>query len=201
MGAHGTVEDALANIAAFNQAAALQARRDKKAEDQKRKRDKGRAKERDGDKGSKHKRKRRKHSSDSSGDEEGPLSATQQLQHSQAAVRALREVLSSHPAVKKELREVGALAPPQRLSAHCRGAQLLAPRSCCGSWTRARPWTSVACRTAACAPACRVSSDTCCSSRAPRRGPPQLCAASCAALSRPMSMPVISTAVHQPLPQ
>ena len=114
MGAHGTVDMALANIAAFNQAAAqqaLKARKDRKAAakaeaEGKRKRSKSKDKE----KRHKHKKsakRRRSSSSDSGSDSEaGPVSASEQLARSQSAVRTLREILAKHSGIRKDLREV-----------------------------------------------------------------------------------------------
>lgn len=115
MGAHGTVDMALANIAAFNQAAAqqaLQARKDKKAAakaeaEGKRKR----SKSKDKDKKHKHrksaKRRRTSSSGSSSDSEAAPVSASEQLARSQGAVRTLREILAKHNGIRKDLREVG----------------------------------------------------------------------------------------------
>ena len=100
MGAHGTCDDALSNIAAFNAAAAQKARHDRRAS-------KKAAKE----KSKKHKQKksgkRKRGDSSSSDSDQGPISANEQIARSQSAVRALREILEKHQDVRKDLRLVG----------------------------------------------------------------------------------------------
>ena len=104
MGAHGTVEDALSNIAAFNAAAAQKARQDKKTSRESKKAAKEKSKKHKHKKSSKRKR---DDSSDSDSDQ-GPISATEQIARSQAAVRSLREILERHGQVRKDLRLVRA---------------------------------------------------------------------------------------------
>ena len=112
MGAHGTVEDALSNIAAFNAAAAQKARQEKRASRDSKKTGK--------DKSKKHKHKsksskRKREDSSGSDSDHGPISANEQIVRSQSAVRTLREILEKHGEVRKDLR----LACPVRLHSQC----------------------------------------------------------------------------------
>ncbi len=117
MGAHGTCEEALANVSAFRDAANQldNPPPEKRHKSSKRKRkDKSKDKHRKKHKkSSKHKRfKHTAASSSSSGSssddnrEDAPLSTTEQLARGKQACETLRHILIEYPAARAELREV-----------------------------------------------------------------------------------------------
>lgn len=110
MGAHGTLEQALANVSAFHDAAdQLDSPPDKPHKSSKRKRkDKSKDKHRKKSKKSKHKRKHA--SSDSSSSDDGSddeaLTTSELLARGKQACETLRGILIAYPSARAELREV-----------------------------------------------------------------------------------------------
>lgn len=122
MGAHGTLEEALANVSAFRDAADQldNPPAEKRHKSSKRKRKERKSKDKSKDKqrkkhkkSSKHKRSKRgaassSSSSSSSGhsDDDAPLSTAEQLERGKQACETLRHILIVYPAARAELREV-----------------------------------------------------------------------------------------------
>lgn len=111
MGAHGTLEQALANVSAFRDAAdQLDAPPDKPHKSSKRKRkDKSKDKHRKKRKKSKHKKSKHASSDSSSssdGSDQETLTTSELLSRGKQACETLRTILVIYPNARSELREV-----------------------------------------------------------------------------------------------
>jgi hypothetical protein len=118
MGAHGTCEEALRNVAAFHTASVEDDRN--KSRSGKKSKDKDKKKKKKNSKSDKHgkqkkdvKQQRSKKQKSSSGDESSSEGGSdvetreQELERGRAAVRVTRDIMSRYPEVKQDLREVG----------------------------------------------------------------------------------------------
>lgn len=114
MGAHGTLEQALANVSAFRDAVDhLDAPPDKQHKSSKRKRkDKSKDKHRKKHKKSKHKRKHASSDSSSSGSDDEVLTTAELLTRGKQACETLRSILVAYPSARPELREVRTSTTP-----------------------------------------------------------------------------------------
>lgn len=112
MGAHGTLDDALRNVAAFSSFAADPAAKEQHLRVEKRKKEKKKKskseKRSKNKKESKSKKSKKRHSTtdSSSSDLSDVDTLEQQLARGREAVRLTRELLMRHPGLKQDIREV-----------------------------------------------------------------------------------------------
>jgi hypothetical protein len=130
MGAHGTLEEALRGVAAFNAPSSedeeLKEKRQRnksKARKQKHKKGKDSRKKEKKEKYRKHKKDKNQSSED---EDSGQEDIEKQLERGRSAVRITREILQQQPGLKQELRQVGSgtCHAPSIYSVWLRGASM-----------------------------------------------------------------------------